>query len=344
MLPKTASLLGIGARGRGRLRTAAAVVSLVLLVAACAGPAGSPGTGGSVGTATAGGVGTIGPGASTPPGPGPSPGSQVTILPVQKLAVLKAVGGHLDYCDPDVYPIARGEPIDAARERLPAIKKDTEAYRAILAAEDLQDGQQFTDQQILAISDDYKQIQVIMLSGSGDYTFSVLVVAAGEQYGNQKVGGTVSADGRVTIDSRDPGEPINCPICLAHGVFIATPRGPVPVQDLRVGMPVWTTDVRGRRIAGVVLATGSMQAPRGHEVVRLALADGRVVSVSPGHPALDGRPVGSLAPGDPYDGSRVVSAARVAYAGFTYDLLPSGPTGTYFADGILLGSTLVPSR
>jgi hypothetical protein len=26
--------------------------------------------------------------------------------------------------------------------------------------------------------------------------------------------------------------------------------------------------------------------------------------------------------------------------GGTYDLLPSGPTGTYWADGVLLGSTL----
>jgi hypothetical protein len=30
--------------------------------------------------------------------------------------------------------------------------------------------------------------------------------------------------------------------------------------------------------------------------------------------------------------------------GSTYDLLPSGPTGTYFADGILLRSTLAPTR
>ena len=38
--------------------------------------------------------------------------------------------------------------------------------------------------------------------------------------------------------------------------------------------------------------------------------------------------------------SRVVSADLVPYAGTTYDLLPSGPTGTYVADGVLLGSTL----
>lgn len=37
----------------------------------------------------------------------------------------------------------------------------------------------------------------------------------------------------------------------------------------------------------------------------------------------------------------VVAADRVGYSGrFTFDLLPGGDTGTYWADGILLGSSL----
>jgi hypothetical protein len=40
------------------------------------------------------------------------------------------------------------------------------------------------------------------------------------------------------------------------------------------------------------------------------------------------------------DGTWIASVRRIPYRGFTYDLLPSGPTGRYFADGILLGSTL----
>jgi len=104
---------------------------------------------------------------------------------------------------------------------------------------------------------------------------------------------------------------------------------------------VWTTDLGGRRIMGVVLATGHMMAPIGHEVVRLTLADGRTVLASPAHPTADGRLVGGLRPGDRLDGSVVVGAALVPYADVaTYDLLPSGPTGTYFANGVLLGSTL----
>jgi len=45
--------------------------------------------------------------------------------------------------------------------------------------------------------------------------------------------------------------------------------------------------------------------------------------------------------GDRVDGATVVAATTVRLTdGGTYDLLPSGPTGTYWADGVLLGSTL----
>jgi hypothetical protein len=41
------------------------------------------------------------------------------------------------------------------------------------------------------------------------------------------------------------------------------------------------------------------------------------------------------------DGSSVVLAQRVRYAGqATFDILPSGTTGTYWANGVLLQSTL----
>ena len=56
---------------------------------------------------------------------------------------------------------------------------------------------------------------------------------------------------------------------------------------------------------------------------------------------IGGRTIGELAVGDEYDGSQVLSAERVSYgAGYTYDLLPSGETGFYFANEIMLNSTL----
>jgi hypothetical protein len=71
------------------------------------------------------------------------------------------------------------------------------------------------------------------------------------------------------------------------------------------------------------------------------LDDGRELWVSAGHPLGDGRIVGQLQPGDVLDGAVVLSAERVAYrGGATYDLLPAGETGFYWANGILMGSTM----
>jgi hypothetical protein len=84
-----------------------------------------------------------------------------------------------------------------------------------------------------------------------------------------------------------------------------------------------------------------MPVPATHEVVRLALDDGRVVYVSPGHPTADGRRVGDLVAGDAMDDARIASVERVAYSGgATYDILPAGTTGAYWANGVVLGSTL----
>lgn len=73
----------------------------------------------------------------------------------------------------------------------------------------------------------------------------------------------------------------------------------------------------------------------------MTLADGRAVEASPGHPTADGRRVGDLNVGDALGGSRIVRVDRVAYLGDTWDVLPTGPTGVYWAGDILLKSTLL---
>ena len=106
-------------------------------------------------------------------------------------------------------------------------------------------------------------------------------------------------------------------------------------------MPVWTSDAAGRRVLGRVLAVGSTPVPDSHRVVHLVLEDGRTLDVSPGHPLTDGRRLGDLHPGDLADDARVVSADLVRYTGgATFDLLTSGSSGSYWANGILIASTL----
>jgi hypothetical protein len=81
--------------------------------------------------------------------------------------------------------------------------------------------------------------------------------------------------------------------------------------------------------------------PDNHSVIHLVLVDHREVWVSTGHPTADGRIVGNLSVGDYYDGAKIISADLVPYWDhYTYDLLPDSDTGYYWANDVLLGSTL----
>ena len=132
-----------------------------------------------------------------------------------------------------------------------------------------------------------------------------------------------------------------CPICLAGNALINTPSGLVSIKDLRVGMPIWTTDKLGRRVPGVVQKTSKVPVPPTHQIVHLVLDDGRELFVSPGHPTINGRSIGDLIAGDFYNDAHIVTAKRIVYGDTaTYDVLPSGETGFYWANGILLDSTL----
>ena len=154
---------------------------------------------------------------------------------------------------------------------------------------------------------------------------------------------SINFSGQTITFNKVVGQPPygGCPICLAGGSLIDTPLGTAPVKDLKIGMSVWTTDKAGQRVPGVIIKTSKVPVLPTHQMVHLVLNDGRELFVSPGHPTIYGYTVGDLASGDSYNGASVISAERVSYnEGSTYDILPSGDTGFYWANGILIGSTL----
>ena len=276
-------------------------------------------------------------GAATPTPIGPS----LNVYEL-KFRVIDAMGTPV-FCDPDFYPIARegGEQANAISE-YPKIRDQAQQYAAIVAHEHLPNGD-LTDAQKLTVYRAHKLLDALVLTPSGgDYSFEFRARSK-DQSTIQLVRGTLRVDGLVTVTSRTNSGPPPCPICLAASTLIATPGGAVRVVDIKTGMLVWTTDRDGKRVAARVLEVGSTQVPAGHRMVRLVLADGRELLASPGHRTGDGRALGSLAAGDQLDGSTIKLWELVPYSGDrTYDLLPAGATGTYWANGVLLSSTLSP--
>lgn len=134
-----------------------------------------------------------------------------------------------------------------------------------------------------------------------------------------------------------------CPLCVCASpeTPIATPDGDRAIADLRPGDLVYS--VEGEAVVAVPIARVNRAPVQHHQVVRVALANGRVLSVSAPHPTADGRTFGDLRAGDALDGTLVLSAELVPYAfTHTYDILPASSTGAYYAGGALIGSTLTP--
>lgn len=104
--------------------------------------------------------------------------------------------------------------------------------------------------------------------------------------------------------------------------------------------------VEGAAIVAVPISRIGSTRVYHHEVLKIALDDGTTLEISAGHPLASGKPLSSLAEGSYVDEQhRVISIERIPYTyDRTYDILPVSGTGTYFAAGTLLGSTLLTPR
>jgi hypothetical protein len=134
-----------------------------------------------------------------------------------------------------------------------------------------------------------------------------------------------------------------CPKCNAPDTPIATPSGNRPISALVPGDLVYS--IHQGQMTVVPIAETGRQAQHDHHVMRLQLATGTVLHISPTHPTADGRTMGDLAADDRLDGVRIVAAELVPYRhSHTYDILPASDTGTYYAGGVLVGSTMAPAQ
>jgi hypothetical protein len=242
------------------------------------------------------------------------------------------------YVDPDFYPIAReGQEEKNALDQFPAISTNTTEFPAILKHLGLPNKGEYTSEEQLRIYREHKKLTLaVEMTASGDTYHFILRVGEGR---GERIEGTITKSGEIKILKREPS--FNTyPICLAKGTLIDTPSGPVPVEQLRKGMAVWTVDGSGRRAPAVVVETTITPVPASFQITKVTLSDGHTVTASSGHPTAEGRALGDYRVGDILDAAFVVAVEYAIYDGDTYDLLPSGATGLYWASGVLLKSTL----
>ncbi|GEM_PF-1596485 len=190
---------------------------------------------------------------------------------------------------------------------------------------------------------------------------------AGRQYGSQFQSGIGSASGQLgqargifgTTEYMPGANPGDAPVkntwtsrtggwgkfkqafCLPPDTLIATPFGHKAVKNIRKGDIVWTISFGNKIKQASVKQLIKRKVSKNHQILRLVLADNRQLLVSAGHPDSSYKDLALLNKGDFLDRSYIIKRELLAYAHkYTYDILPEGETGTYFANNILIGSTL----
>ena len=276
---------------------------------------------------------------ATQPPATPIPPMAGGLSPTRLKYVLLETYPNMFYCDPDYYPVSYADEQGRAVERFPGLQANPEEFKAILDHLGMSGQTSFTGEEKLTIYREHKRLAAVILEPSGPiYRYELTTE---ERPGSGFImRGRIDLAGLVMEMERLATIP-GCPICLAGGTLIDTPAGAMPVEQLRVGDQIWTVDESGARVAAPVVQNGRTFVPASHQMVHVVLADGRELWVSPGHPTADGRRMSDLQAGEVLDGARIDFLEWIAYdQPATYDILPAGDTGTYWANGILLGSTL----
>ena len=245
------------------------------------------------------------------------------------------------WCDPDYYPVARaGQEQQNAITQFPSIQSNQQEFSAILVQLKMTAKTDYSDSEKLLVYREYKKLTYAaqMTAGDNGYRFD-LRTGTGQ---GQHITGSINNSGTITETKREAS--VNtCPICLTAGTLIDTPDGQVPVEQLVKGMSVWSLDDSGKRVAVVIVKTAATPVPLSFRAVRIELNDGRSVTASPGHPTAEGRAIVDYQAGDMLDGAQVIKVDFINYeSAMTFDFLPDSTSGLYWANNVLLKSTLKP--
>ena len=137
----------------------------------------------------------------------------------------------------------------------------------------------------------------------------------------------------------------SCGSCLSPYTLISTPKGQVKVKNLKVGDVVYTQTKAGKKISMPIIKKSKVKVTSLHKMVYLNFSNGNDLIASPDHPATRAKKIRELFPSEAYDQTKINSVSLINYDhSHTYDILPDGDTGYYWANNILIGSTLTPQQ
>ena len=114
------------------------------------------------------------------------------------------------FCDPDFYPVGRGDEEEKARTLIQDFEKNTE-FRIIAEHVGLSGKTSFTTGEALLIYRGYKKLRALPLEAKSAEIYE-FHVHTGDEGGGERINGTIDAKGNITILKREPTFN-TCPIC-----------------------------------------------------------------------------------------------------------------------------------
>lgn len=126
------------------------------------------------------------------------------------------------------------------------------------------------------------------------------------------------------------------PNCCSADTRIRTSSVDKRIQDIKEGDLVISDVNKPVKI----IKTNKIEVKK-HKILFVRLNDGTVLEISPEHLTSDGKKFKNLKLGDVIDGRLVVEIKLKNYNyKYTYDILPDSGSGNYYANGVLIRSTL----
>lgn len=133
--------------------------------------------------------------------------------------------------------------------------------------------------------------------------------------------------------------------CLPPNTAIKTPNGGTQIKLLNIGDTVLSINNKKEIIEVPIISKDSVNVSINHKVLKIALADGRELQVTPEHPDANYYQLIKHKIGEFLDGSAIIGMEIVDYRyEYTYDILPKSSSGVYWANDIKIGSTLFYSN
>jgi hypothetical protein len=125
------------------------------------------------------------------------------VSPIELKYKLLSKFPDLFFCDPDYYPVTRGDEAALAQQRFPEMQEDAAGFQLILNHLGMKGPGAFSDEQKLLIYREHKKLDSIQFELAGN-TYQFQLQTADKNKQGYIIQGEIDGNGVITVEQREP--------------------------------------------------------------------------------------------------------------------------------------------